>query len=113
MPLPVADLVLYATLALIFLGFGLMCYVRIAPVKRFVSIRELRGMRTRILRGDSAAYAEAYTLVRCTRPSIDVWNIFTWLAIVFAVSITMWIVLMSLDTGDRYTNALAAEEDCV
>jgi hypothetical protein len=113
MPFPLSDFVLYGTVAAFFIVFAAIIFLQLSPSKRIDNIRSLLDLRTRLLRGDAAAFAEARHAIQCAKPSADIWRIFVWLAIVCFVAFTMWVVMTGVTSEDAYVSALVAEEDCV
>jgi hypothetical protein len=108
MPLPVAELALYGLVGAVFLVLAAVCVARISPGAKIDSIRSLRALRVRVMRGDAGAIAEAQQAVVCSRPPVFVWQFFIWFGIMLFVAATAWFALASFEVVDDYKNSLAA-----
>jgi hypothetical protein len=108
MPLPVAELALYGIIGGVFLVLAAVCVIRIAPGAKLSTIKSLRALRARLLRGDSSAVAEAQQAVICARPPVFIWQFFVWFGVLVLVAGTAWFALASTEVVDDYKNSLAA-----
>ena len=111
MPLPVAELALYGIIGGIFLILAAVCVIRIAPGAKLETIKSLRALRVRLMRGDASAVAEAQQAVECARPPVFIWQFFVWFGILTLVAGTAWFALASTEVVDDYKNSLAAMGD--
>ena len=108
MPVPYAEIALYGIIAATFVVLAAVCVLRIAPMERIDSIRALSQLKTRLLRGDVGAAAEAAQVVTCARPQASAWTFFVWFAILLLVTLTAWFAVASNDVVSDYADSLAA-----
>jgi len=112
MPMPLAEIVMYALVALVFLGVTVVVVSKVSPADRVTNIRILQSLGARIDRGDAAALIEASTIIECARPNMHVWNLFTWFGILVFATITVWFVIASQTVANDYRQSLLSKKDC-
>jgi NADH:ubiquinone oxidoreductase subunit 6 (subunit J) len=112
MPLPLAEIVTYALVALVFLGVTVIVVSKVSPGDRITNIRVLQSLGARIDRGDAAALIEASSIIECARPNMHIWNLFTWFGILVFATITVWFVIASQTVASDYRQSLLSKKDC-
>lgn len=112
MPMPLAEIVMYALVALVFLGVTVIVVSKVSPADRVTNIRVLQSLGARIDRGDAGALIEASSIIECARPNMHIWNLFTWFGILVFATITVWFVLASQTVATDYRQSLLSKKDC-
>jgi hypothetical protein len=112
MPMPWAEAVVFAVVALVFLSLAVVITVQSDPLKRMDSIKTLRGLAERIRVGDPAALLDAESLAACATPP-DATTVYMVFGCCILVAITIWFASANASAVDDYVDRLEELNDCV
>jgi hypothetical protein len=112
MPFPVAEIVMYCVIIIVFVGMAAIAWVRIDPSGKAGNIRRLLRVRKRLLQGD-ITISDVQAIVECCAPEGSVWGMFVWFTSITAVIITVWFVMTTRAVVDDYESSIASLPDCL
>lgn len=113
LPFPVAEMIMYGAIILVFLGFIVYAISSLSPLAKVDNVRRLLDARNRIKLGELTHMKEVMRIIECCAPPPMVWDLFILFAVVLLFVITWWFLWSSRDTVDDYESAIAAMDDCL
>jgi hypothetical protein len=110
MPFPMADIVFYVVIAVMFATMAALAWSKLDPRRCMLSINRLFKMRTKVLAGDVTG-PEASDLVKstiaCCKTAGVAYETMAWFAVVTVFFATLWFLLTNVNNNvDTYRSAL-------